>query len=279
MKKMAFVLSVLLILAVSCKDDKNIAVKEQWSTPPKLMVPESVFYDSLKNILYVSNINGKPAEKNGKGFISRIDLDGTIKDLKWITGLNAPKGMGMKGSKLFVADIDCLVEIDTDEEKITKSYPADGAHFLNDIAVDDDGVVYVSDMNTNRIYTLRQGSFALWLELTDYDSVNGLLMHGKNLLAGTAQGVLRIITGAADVSLFIRHSRGIDGLKHLGDEHFIVTDWQGRTSLIAPRKKSILVLDTTDKKINAADIEYIAHEKLLLIPTFFDNRVVAYKIE
>ena len=42
--------------------------------------------------------------------------------------------------------------------------------------------------------------------------------------------------------------------------------------------RSQKLLDTKDQKINAADIGYIESQELLLVPTFFDNRVVAYKV-
>jgi len=40
-----------------------------------------------------------------------------------------------------------------------------------------------------------------------------------------------------------------------------------------------VLIDTTASKINSADLGYIKSRRLLLIPTFFDNRVVAYKVE
>jgi hypothetical protein len=45
-----------------------------------------------------------------------------------------------------------------------------------------------------------------------------------------------------------------------------------------PGMERTLLLDTTPVKANAADIEFIISKKLLLVPTFSDNRVVAYKI-
>lgn len=87
-------------------------VDKQWQTQKELRVPESVLYDKSGNILYVSNINGKPTEKNGQGFISKVTLDGRIQVLKWATGLHAPKGSAIYKNKLYVSDIDHLIEID-----------------------------------------------------------------------------------------------------------------------------------------------------------------------
>jgi hypothetical protein len=46
----------------------------------------------LKMFCLLSNIDGKPDEKDGRGFISKISpVNGTIIELNWVTGLNAPK--------------------------------------------------------------------------------------------------------------------------------------------------------------------------------------------
>jgi hypothetical protein len=38
------------------------------------------------------------------------------------------------------------------------------------------------------------------------------------------------------------------------------------------------LLNTKDQGKNTADIWFIQEENLLLVPTFFDNRVVAYRL-
>jgi hypothetical protein len=89
--------------------------------------PESVIYSPKQDILFVSNIDGKPNEKDQKGFISKVSpSNGNIIELSWITGLNAPKGMAIyNNTKLYVSDI------------------------LNDVASDNHGNIYVSDIGTN----------------------------------------------------------------------------------------------------------------------------------
>ena len=76
----------------------------------------------------------------------------------------------------------------------------------------------------------------------------------------------------------IPNKGGIDGLKKIRKGTYIVSDWKGKTQLISKNKHPIVLLDTTNKKINAADLEYIPDKRLIIIPTFFDNRVVAYKL-
>ena len=114
-------------------------------------------YAPKQNLLFVSNINGKPDQKDQNGFISTVSpSNGSIVELNWITGLNAPKGMAVNNnnSRLYVSDITDLVEIDIDDEKIIKRFNAPGSAFLNDVAVDNQGNIYVSDTVTNTIYKL-----------------------------------------------------------------------------------------------------------------------------
>lgn len=84
-----------------------------------LKTPESVVYAPKHDILFVSNIDGKPDQKDQKGFISKVSLsNGSITELNWLTGLDAPKGMAIyNNSKLYVSDITDLVEIEIGMEK------------------------------------------------------------------------------------------------------------------------------------------------------------------
>ena len=88
------------------------SLEQVWASDTLLRTPESVLYDREREVIYVSNINMNPWEKDGNGFLSRMDLEGHILDLQWVTGLSAPKGMGILGNALFVADIAEVVEID-----------------------------------------------------------------------------------------------------------------------------------------------------------------------
>ncbi len=249
-----------------------------WQTPQALEVPESVMYDAQRQILYVSNIAGNPTEKNGQGFISRVNLDGAIENLRWVTGLNAPKGMGLLRGTLYVTDIDRVHAINIAAGRIQKTWEAPQARFLNDIAIAPTGAVYISDMETNRLYTIRNDQLAVFISLQQHNP-NGMLMENGRLLVGTDEGLCEVDTAAKSVTLLIDNAGGIDGLQLLSPGRYIVSDWVGRTQIIEQGKPAVPLLDTTDQKINSADLAFIADKRLLLIPTFFDNRVVAYRLE
>jgi hypothetical protein len=68
-----------------------------------MKTPESVRYDADLDAYFVSNINGNPSQKDGNGFIARVDAANTSTVTMLAQGgkggvtLNAPKGMAIGG--------------------------------------------------------------------------------------------------------------------------------------------------------------------------------------
>jgi sugar lactone lactonase YvrE len=253
-------------------------LKKIWETPKELQTPESVFYDPVMKILFVANINGKPTDKDGNGFISIVALDGKVTDLKWMTGLNAPKGMGMFNGILYVTDIDRVAAIDIINREIKKFYEFPEAKFLNDIAVDKNGNVFISDMMSTRIYRIFNGKSEIWLDEPVLTNPNGLFVENDKLMIGCKQIFLADIQNKG-IKTWLEGTGGIDGLEGTGDGRYLFSDWSGNVYLVGTDKKIEKILDTTPVGMNAADIEFIPEKRLLLVPTFGDNRVMAYELK
>jgi sugar lactone lactonase YvrE len=203
--------------------------------------------------------------------------------LKWATGLNAPKGSGIYQDRLYVTDIDELVEIDLETGQILCRYPADGAGFLNDVTIDKNGNVYVSDMSSKNsvIYKLVQNKMVAWLKGPEISRPNGLYAQRDTLIVGNSgDGSLKaVILATREISIIAEIGSGIDGVQSDGKGNYFISDWRGKTSFVTSSGHVTVLMDTTNQKINSADIEYIESRQILLIPTFFDNRVVAYQVE
>ena len=249
-----------------------------WETIPELKTPESVKYDAENGVLYVANINENPSEKDNNGFISKVSLNGEILELEWVTGLSAPKGMGIFNGKLYVTDIDRLVEISIENGEIIKDYPVEDAKFLNDIDIDKAGNVYVSDMSSDKIYRLDVNGFNVWLQSSEFERPNGLFVVNNNLLVGVKNRILSINIETKKIKTFIDSTGGIDGLESVGNDQYIFSDWSGHIHLSSPEESIKLILDTTKDTIQAADIEYYFDEDMIFVPTFFNNTVSAYKV-
>src|SRR3954470_19548816 len=147
------------------------SLQKAWETDTVFTTVESTLYAPGDNIIYTSNIEGDPSKKDGKGSIGTLKPDGTVVNARWATGLNAPKGMAMLNGKLYVADVDELVEINQNDGKISKRYPVKGAEFLNDVAADG-SKVYVSDTKTGKISVLDNGKVSTVAE--GREGANGL---------------------------------------------------------------------------------------------------------
>lgn len=248
-----------------------------WQTRSVLKVPESVLYLPQTGLIYVSNVNGKPSAKDGNGFISLLNPDGRILQLQWVTGLNAPKGMAVKGNKLYVSDIDRLAVIQLHTGKILQLIPFPGARFLNDVVVGPDGKIYITDTGLGAVFILKHGKPEIWKKGPLLKGANGLAVEGNQLLIGAAGHLLQANPETGALYVLARVPHGIDGLVPVGENRYVVSDWYGEIRLIMPRSQKVLS-NTTSQKVNAADLGWIPGKKILLIPTFFDNRVVAKKL-
>ena len=58
--------------------------------------------------------------------------------------------------------------------------------------------------------------------------------------------------------------------------HYIVTSWAGEIFLVLPDYSRVSLLKTSDEKVNSADIGFNIEKQVVYVPTFFDNRVIAY---
>ncbi len=248
-----------------------------WETKKVFKTPESVLYDAHRNQIYVSNINGKPTVKDNNGFISILDTNGVVNKLNWVSGINAPKGMAQIDSLLYVTDIDRIVIININQAKIVKIVDVEGASFLNDITAISTGELIISDMAMNHLLIFDGNKATIWLEDDLLVSPNGLAYYKESLYVGTDNKLLKVNPDSKKVKVHIEETGPIDGLIALGMNRFVVSDWSGRVLLADPTDK-IVLQSTANQNIQAADLGFLPEEKIVLIPTFFDNRVVARRL-
>jgi sugar lactone lactonase YvrE len=253
--------------------------------------------------LFFSNIDGKPDQKDQKGFISKVSSsNGSIIELNWITGLNAPKGMAISNnnnSKLYVSDITDLVEIDINNGKIIKRLNAQGSTFLNDVAADNQGNIYVSDTGTNTLYKLdtnikdNNTSLEVWLQSPELNDPNGLHVdNNKNRLIVASLGDMsKPGAGMKVVDLMNKTISslgkegttspfgGLDGIESDANEtHYYVTDNPaGKVYTVnadGTGYRTLIDLKTQ----GAADLGFIPGQSIIIIPLMQDNKLVAYKL-
>jgi hypothetical protein len=279
--KIAILLFLSLFL-IQCKNlpksfiSKDLSKKWEISS---LRTPESVKYDPKTRQLFVSDVNGDPWAKDGNGFITRITIDGKFAEVNWVIGMDAPKGMGIYKGHLYVSDITEIDDIDIAKGAIVKRYISKDAKYFNDIEVDSAGVVYISDMFTNSIYRLINGKLERWIQSSELDNCNGLYCQSGKLYIGTKTKIITADLATGKLCDFITDTGPIDGLRRFDDNEFICSDWTGSVFRIGTDTRKKMLLNTSFENINAADIEYIPELRMLVVPTFYNDRVVAYELK
>lgn len=279
---------LMTIILMSCQtkpsgnDDSSskadeVMFEEIWRTDSIMKVPESVLYDAKRDVLYVANMNRNEAGEE-IGFISKLKTDGTVIDLHWIDGLIEPRGMGINNDLLFATDHTRLIVIDIEKGVLKEAIPVEGAVFLNDLSISEDGTVYFSDMRGKKVQTFKDGKISDWIPTID--NPNGLYDEGDEILVSEsgAKKVWRMNKETGEKELVVE-GFGVDGIEYTGiDDYYIISEWAGRIHVVG-NDTLYKVLDTREQEKNTADIGYNMKEKVVYVPTFYDNRVVAYQLE
>ncbi len=202
--------------------------------------PESFIVDPEDGSYYVSNIHGKPAEKDGDGYISKISPNGNTIIQKFIGEkkdellLHAPKGIAVVGKNIFVADIDTVKGFNKETGKpsvlidLSRFFPK----FLNDVAADPYGVLYVSDTGADRIYkinTRKDYEVVILKEGKDLGGPNGLSVNPKtkNLMVATLRSgqILEIDTNSK-VHVIKKGLKGLDGIDYDNEGNCYVSSFE-----------------------------------------------------
>lgn len=267
---------VLLAGGITMANAQTHSLLKLWETDTVIAIPESVLPDSKQTILYVSLINGGGWDADGKGGIGKLSPDGNTYDSNWVTGLNAPKGLGLYDKKLYAADISEVVVIDTKDGKINKKIAIENATGLNDITVDNKGIVYVSDSRKARIWRIENDIAALYID--SIKGVNGLKAIGDELYIGAGKYFCKADKNKS-ITKIVELPQGIDGIEPAGNGDFIVTSWSGYIFYVHADGHYETLLDSHTEKMNTADIGYDPDKRIVYVPTFNAKKIVAYSLK
>jgi hypothetical protein len=256
-----------------------------------LSSPESVVLDRARNQLYVSNMGSYgPAATKGDGFVSRASVDGKLLEAEWVKGLEDPKGLALVGDRLYVGDVDALVEIDITKGVILARYaPTDGPGDFNDCTADSEGNVYVCSGRLLTVFRLHHGEFAPWVKLdrSQTGGINGLLAEKNRLLLGgwtvkDADGAEQL--GHISTVDFQTLKVGrigtkpichIDGLEPDGRGGYTATDWMtGDVLQVSANGEPEPLMKLHP---GSADHTYLRDEGVMIIPLMKDNMLRAYR--
>jgi hypothetical protein len=151
--------------------------------------PEAVRYDPDQDVYFVASWGSdrNPGRADNDGFISRMRPDGTVENLRFIAGgssgvtLHSPRGMYIVGDTLWAADFDAVRGFDrrTGKALATVDFSSIDRGFLNDLAADATGAIYVTDTGRNKLYRVRGGP-TLVVSDTALGAPNGITWDARN---------------------------------------------------------------------------------------------------
>jgi hypothetical protein len=235
----AFVLSVFA--AAAAAQDYRVSSDQAVGG---FVFPESCGYDPKGKMIYVGNFGGvklAPAEKDGLGYISKVGLNGKVVEQKFLPmaggeALHKPKGIWIRGDRLWVTDIDAVWIFDLRTRKGRK-LALPGVGFANDPAVMGNAL-YISDNRNDKLVKVEPADFlnAKDTKVTEvvtamginpngvYPTRIGMLYFGGFLAPDKPKGLYAL--GVSGQVRQISDPIGrIDGLYEMADGSLLFTDW------------------------------------------------------
>jgi sugar lactone lactonase YvrE len=259
----------------------NAQAVKLWETGEIYQRPESVAYDSKRECLYISNCNGEV--KTGTSYrdnsISKADLQGNILEFDFVKNLTKPTGICIFDDKLYIVERFGVVIYDLKADKIADKIYIKTSYFLNDITVDSEGGIFVSESDSNVIYRIKDKNVEKWLDSEEISRTNGVLFDDGKLIVGVNSDNYLKAVDIADkkvTNIALLGPGIIDGIKKCGDG-YLVSLFMGNLYLVKPNGQVTELRITRDAQINIADFEYIPDKNLIVIPALQNNKLLGYK--
>lgn len=283
-----------LILGFAAACGSHAATPDSPTAPLRTITgfaaPESVVIAGAQR--YVSNIGPtlEPLAKDGDGFLSELDASGAIVQLRAFAPLDAPKGMAVIGDTLYVADIDRVVGFDraTHAKTFEAVAPAAEARMLNDLAVEADGALLVSDTLQGAIYRLSIGDRTFSTLATGISGANGIAVSpdgarafvvalGADFSGGDIYAV-ELRTGSLQR---LGAAHGVfDGVALTASGELAISDWHavdhpvpGTVALYHRDGGLVRTLALSEDMHGPADFAYDPSQDQLWIPRSLDGSV------
>ncbi len=261
---------LLLLAAIANARPEPEQADIAWIANDGFCEPETVL-PLPDDTLLVSNVCD--FRQAGNGFLTLLNAEG--KTLTTVDGLDAPLGMALAGNRLYVVDSNRLLFFHWPSYEHRESIDLDTS-VANDVAVTPCGVAYVTDTAKHRVLKVdADGMQAVVTGQAQFQGANGIEWHdGKLYVGGERLWRVDLASGSIEV-IGPEWLSDIDGIEFEADGTLQITPVAG--PLIRYR-------DETDYQVlggegvSSANHGYAPDLGLALIPTGFDNTVIAIRI-
>lgn len=243
--------------------------------------PEGTLYYPEGPYILISNIQGSPTAKDGKGYISALNLDGKLIHPYFIRkNLDAPKGMALQDGILYVADIDRVQAFQLSKKGGSflpgKSFSLKkkGAKFLNDCALLNKETLLVTDTQKDIIWAIHLSTrdIAVWRSLP---SPNGIWVSPKDqrvYVVSWGEGKFFALDYQGKLLKSLTIAPSLDGIT-LCEHDLWISSWDGHLYKIDKSFKNVTKYPKVF--VSPADITCFKKQKkpYLVVPEFEKDRV------
>jgi hypothetical protein len=269
---------------------RSTAIKP-WFVRDGFVAPEAVRYDPDQDVYFVGNWGPGPASAtDNNGYISRMKPDGQIENLKFIAGgtnrvvLHAPRGMYVVGDTLWVADADAVRGFNrrTGAKLANVDFSAFDRGFLNDVAADATGTVYVTDTGKNKLYKV-QGANGPTVVVSDsaLGSPNGITWDASNnrfiiVPFGGFKGIRAWTPGATTMTVLgVSTGAKYDGVEVLSGGRVLVSSQADSSLHLFSGNEGHAIIHTLGPP---ADIAVDTKRNRVAVPVVALNHVEIYEL-
>ncbi len=249
-----------------------IAADIAWVATGEFCEPETVL-PLPDDTLLVSNVCD--FRERGNGFLTLLDKDGETLQWRIVDGLDAPLGMALVGDRLYVVDNNRLRVFRWPGYEPLETIALETV-VANDVAVAPDGVAYVTDTAKHQV--VRRSADGTQSVLTGearFAGANGIALDGERLFVGGARLWSVDLRTDAITTIGPDWLADIDGIELEADGTLQLTPVAG--PLIRYRDDDDIQIFEGDG-VSSANHGYAPRLQLALIPTGFDNTVIAIRL-
>jgi hypothetical protein len=242
-----------------------------WVAEGEFCEPETVL-PLPDDTLLISNVCD--FRTSGNGFLTLLDADGHVIDWHVVDNLDAPLGMALVDNRLYVVDNN-QVKVFAWPGFDLRSTLALETTVANDIAVSQDHTMYITDTARHEVVVVGDGAGQSVLTgKAQFRGANGIEIRGNDLYVGGENLWHLDLEGNTVTRIGPDWLSDIDGIELEPDGTLQVTPVGGPLVRLGD---PVEVLGGDG--ISSANHGYAANLGLALVPTGFDNSVIAIRID
>jgi hypothetical protein len=248
------------------------AAEIAWVVSGEFCEPETVL-PLPDDTLLVSNVCG--FKEPGNGFLTLLGASGEVLDWRRLEGLDAPLGMALRDGRLYVVDGNRVKIFEWPGYEWLKSIELETT-IANDVAIAPDGSLFVTDTSGHQVIRITpDGTQSVLTGKPQFVGANGVAVHRGSVYIG-GNRLWRVDLETLEVeTVGPEWLSDIDGIEFEADGTLQVTPVGG--PLIRYRSGQAVEI-LAGEGISSANHGYSASLKLALIPTGYDNTVIAIHV-